>query len=159
MTAVNGWRIFMSMCSIHLSSIHQLHVTFSLSLVLWLVKFGKVVEEWSYQVLEQLKKISTHLNSTYVLVMLFEIIKNTTKPSIFYRPVCSYWYQTIAVTQWVEIQFNEDWHGWISSLYMYFYAFFVWIPFYLQAVQIHSANGVKLLEAWRGVLSSTPPYK
>jgi hypothetical protein len=31
--------------------------------------------------------------------------------------------------------------------------------FYLQAVQIHSANGVKLLEAWRGVLSSTPPYK
>jgi hypothetical protein len=33
------------------------------------------------------------------------------------------------------------------------------IPFYLQAVQIHSANGVKLLEAWRGVLSSTPPYK
>jgi hypothetical protein len=37
--------------------------------------------------------------------------------------------------------------------------FFLWIPFYLQAVQIHSANGVKLLEAWRGVLSSTPPYK
>jgi hypothetical protein len=36
--------------------------------------------------------------------------------------------------------------------------FFLWIPFYLQAVQIHSANGVKLLEAWRGVLSSTPPY-
>jgi hypothetical protein len=33
------------------------------------------------------------------------------------------------------------------------------IPFYLQAVQIHSANDVKLLEAWRGVLSSTPPYK
>jgi hypothetical protein len=29
----------------------------------------------------------------------------------------------------------------------------------LQAVQIHSANGVKLLEARRGVLSSTPPYK
>jgi hypothetical protein len=37
--------------------------------------------------------------------------------------------------------------------------FFVWIPFYLQAVQIHSANGVKLLEAWRGVPSSTPPYQ
>jgi hypothetical protein len=37
--------------------------------------------------------------------------------------------------------------------------FFVWIPFYLQAVQIHSANGVKLLEAWRGVLNSTPPYQ
>jgi hypothetical protein len=37
--------------------------------------------------------------------------------------------------------------------------FLVSIPFYLQAVQIHSANGVKLLEAWRGVLSSTPPYK
>jgi hypothetical protein len=33
------------------------------------------------------------------------------------------------------------------------------IPFYMQAVQIHSANGVKLLEEWRGVLSSTPPYK
>jgi hypothetical protein len=30
---------------------------------------------------------------------------------------------------------------------------------YLQAVQIHSENGVKLLEARRGVLSSTPPYK
>jgi hypothetical protein len=29
----------------------------------------------------------------------------------------------------------------------------------LQALQIHSANGFKLLEAWRGVLSSTPPYK
>jgi hypothetical protein len=40
-----------------------------------------------------------------------------------------------------------------------YHFFFVWIPFYLQAVQIHSANGVKLLEAWRGVLSSTPPYK
>jgi hypothetical protein len=37
--------------------------------------------------------------------------------------------------------------------------FFLWIPFYLQAVQIHSANRVKLLEAWRGVLSSTPSYK
>jgi hypothetical protein len=37
--------------------------------------------------------------------------------------------------------------------------FFVWIPFYLKAVQIHSANGVKLLEARRGVLSNTPPYK
>jgi hypothetical protein len=36
--------------------------------------------------------------------------------------------------------------------------FFLWIPFYLQIVQIHSANGVKLLEAWR-VLSSTPRYK
>jgi hypothetical protein len=36
---------------------------------------------------------------------------------------------------------------------------FVWILFHLQAVQIHSANGVKLLKAWRGVLSSTPPYK
>jgi hypothetical protein len=36
---------------------------------------------------------------------------------------------------------------------------FLLIPFNLQAVQIHSANGVKLLEAWRGVLSSTPPYK
>jgi hypothetical protein len=35
------------------------------------------------------------------------------------------------------------------------------IPFYLQAVQIHLANVVKLLllQAWRGVLSSTPPYK
>jgi hypothetical protein len=33
------------------------------------------------------------------------------------------------------------------------------IPFYLQDVQIHSANGVKLLEAWRGMLSNTPPYK
>jgi hypothetical protein len=33
------------------------------------------------------------------------------------------------------------------------------IPFYLQAVHIHSANGVKLLEARKGVLSSTPPYK
>jgi hypothetical protein len=31
---------------------------------------------------------------------------------------------------------------------------FFLIPFYLQAVQIHSANGVKLLEAWRGVLKS-----
>jgi hypothetical protein len=31
--------------------------------------------------------------------------------------------------------------------------------FFLQAVQIHSANGVKLLQAGRGVLSSTPPYK
>jgi hypothetical protein len=30
--------------------------------------------------------------------------------------------------------------------------FFFLIPFYLQAVQIHSANGVKLLEAWRGEL-------
>jgi hypothetical protein len=37
--------------------------------------------------------------------------------------------------------------------------FFLWIPFYLQAVQIHSANGVKFLEAWRGVPSSTPPYR
>jgi hypothetical protein len=37
--------------------------------------------------------------------------------------------------------------------------FFLLIPIYLQAVQIHSANGVKLLETWRGVLSSTPPYK
>jgi hypothetical protein len=27
--------------------------------------------------------------------------------------------------------------------------FLFWIPFYLQAVQIHLANGVKLLEAWR----------
>jgi hypothetical protein len=36
--------------------------------------------------------------------------------------------------------------------------FFVWIPFYLQAVQIRLAK-VKLLQAWRGVLSSTPPYK
>jgi hypothetical protein len=36
---------------------------------------------------------------------------------------------------------------------------FFLIPFYLQAVQIHLANGVKLLEAWREVLSSTPPYK
>jgi hypothetical protein len=32
---------------------------------------------------------------------------------------------------------------------------FLWIPFYLQAVHIHSANGVKLLEAWRGVLKVT----
>jgi hypothetical protein len=37
--------------------------------------------------------------------------------------------------------------------------YFFLIPFYLQAVQIRSANGVKLLEEWRGVLSSTPPYK
>jgi hypothetical protein len=37
--------------------------------------------------------------------------------------------------------------------------FFFVNPIYLQAVQIHSANGVKLLEAWRGVLSGTPPYK
>jgi hypothetical protein len=36
---------------------------------------------------------------------------------------------------------------------------FFLIPFYLQAVQIHLANGVKLLEPRRGVLSSTPPYK
>jgi hypothetical protein len=39
----------------------------------------------------------------------------------------------------------------ISSLFF----FLVWIPFYLQAVQIHSANGVKLLEAWRGVPRDT----
>jgi hypothetical protein len=36
---------------------------------------------------------------------------------------------------------------------------FFLIPFYLQAVQIHLANVVKLLQAWRGVLSSTPQYK
>jgi hypothetical protein len=32
------------------------------------------------------------------------------------------------------------------------------IPFYLQAVHVHLANGVNLRKAWRGVLSSTPPY-
>jgi hypothetical protein len=38
---------------------------------------------------------------------------------------------------------------------------FFLIPFYLQAVQIHLANVVKLLllQTWRGVLSSTLPYK
>jgi hypothetical protein len=47
-----------------------------------------------------------------------------------------------------------------SLIYLYFiFLFFFLIPFYLQAVQIHLANGVKLLEAWRGVLNSTPPYK
>jgi hypothetical protein len=48
--------------------------------------------------------------------------------------------------------------GYVNILF-HFTVFFLWIPFNLQAVQIHSANGVKLLEAWRGVLSSTPPYK
>jgi hypothetical protein len=34
-----------------------------------------------------------------------------------------------------------------SNLLATTFFFFLWIPFYLQAVQIHSANGVKLLEA------------
>jgi hypothetical protein len=34
---------------------------------------------------------------------------------------------------------------------------FVLIPFYLQTVHVHLANGVNLKKAWRGVLSSTPP--
>jgi hypothetical protein len=32
------------------------------------------------------------------------------------------------------------------------------IPFYLQAARVHLANDVTLKKAWRGVLSSTPPY-
>jgi hypothetical protein len=47
-----------------------------------------------------------------------------------------------------------SWSSWIPTRKDFFQS-----PFSLQAVQIHSANGVKLLEAWRGVLSSTPPYK
>jgi hypothetical protein len=45
------------------------------------------------------------------------------------------------------------------NAYVLWSSIFFKIPFYLQAVQIHSANSIKLLEAWRGVLSSTPPYK
>jgi hypothetical protein len=36
---------------------------------------------------------------------------------------------------------------------------FCLIPVYLQAVQIYVENCVKLREALRGVLSSTPPYR
>jgi hypothetical protein len=48
--------------------------------------------------------------------------------------------------------------AWSASEEFLFFVF-VWIPFYLQSLQIHSANGVKLLEAWRGVPSNTPPYQ
>jgi hypothetical protein len=48
----------------------------------------------------------------------------------------------------------------VISCCIFIYLFIlILISFYIQAVQIHSANGVKLLEARRGVLSSTPPYK
>jgi hypothetical protein len=36
--------------------------------------------------------------------------------------------------------------NWLTYAKSYLHFLFVWIPFYLQAVQIHSANGVKYLD-------------
>jgi riboflavin transporter FmnP len=60
---------------------------------------------------------------------------------------------------WYFVSFADSVSGNVRfEVVMIVNSFFL-IPLYLQAVQIHLANGVKLLEAWRGVLSSTPPYK